>query len=62
MQHKHATEHGFFRLEQTRLAIQNRITSLVCLNARKLTMFRHTIFVLNTLKYLDFVQISLCKS
>ncbi|WP_237389450.1 hypothetical protein, partial [Companilactobacillus zhachilii] len=43
MQHKRVTKHSFFRLNQTRPAIQNRITGLVCLNARKLTMFCHTL-------------------
>jgi len=44
MQHKRATKHSFFRLKQIRRAIQNRITRLICLNARKLTMFCHTLF------------------
>ncbi len=45
MQHKRATKHSFFRLKQKRLTIQNRrIASLFCLNARKLTMFCHTLF------------------
>ena len=43
MQHKRATKHSFFRLKQMRLAIQNRITSLICFNARKLTVFCHTL-------------------
>ncbi len=45
MQHKRATKHSFFRLKQKRQAIQNRITCLFCLNARKPTMFCHTLFM-----------------
>ncbi len=43
MQHKRGTKHSFFRLKQIAPAIQNRITGAICLNARRLNMFRHTL-------------------
>ncbi len=51
MQHKRATKHNFFRLKQIWTVIQNRITVHICLNARKLTMFCHTLVFLTKLKY-----------
>ncbi len=44
IQHKRATKHSFFRLKQMTPAIQNRITGVICLNARKLTMFCYTLY------------------
>ncbi len=43
MQHKRGTKHSFFRLKQMTPAIQNRITGVICLNARKLNMFYPTL-------------------
>ncbi len=47
MQHKRATKHNFLRLKEIWTVIQNRITVHICLNARKLTMFCHTLLFFN---------------